>query len=228
VKEDDQPHMGWGWMTELLPYIGHDELYQKIDFKKQFFRDPNRSLGNTVIQQFLNPADSRHTVKEFSPYRGMAYTHFVGVSGIEDKRQVVAAALPRSDPRAGVFGYDRIARPDEIKDGQSNTIMVIGTEMIAPWIEGGGATIRGAREPYFSGVTGSQFGTKGQQGAISLMADGSVRLISNSIDPKVFRDLCTIHGGEKVDMGAFPLKEDFFTAPPPKSSPAKSSPGKSR
>jgi hypothetical protein len=222
VKEDDQPHMGWGWMTELLPYIGHEDLYRKIDFKQPFYRDPNRTLGNTVIEQFLNPADNRQTVQEYSLYRGMAVTHFVGVSGVEDKRQVVAAALPRSDARAGVFGYDRLAKPSEITDGTSNTIMMIGVEMPRPWIQGGGATIRGAREPYFGGVTGSQFGTRGQSGAITMMADGSVRLVPSSVDPKVFRDLCTIHGGERVEMGPFPAKEEFFGSPAVKPSPAKS------
>jgi hypothetical protein len=221
VEEDDQPHMGWGWMTELLPYLGHENLHRKIDFKRHFYRDPNRSLANTVIDQFLNPADNRRTIQEYSLYRGMAVTHFVGVSGVEDKRQVVAAALPRSDPRAGVFGYDRIAKPAEIADGTSNTIMLIGVEMPRPWIQGGGATIRGAREPYFGGVTGSQFGTRGHNGAISMMADGSVRLIPASIDPKVFRDLCTIHGGERVEMGPFPLKQEFFSSPSARPSPVK-------
>jgi hypothetical protein len=213
VEDDDQPHMGWGWMTELLPYIGHSELHGKLDFKKQFYLEPNRELANTVIPQFLNPADSRRQLKELSLYQDMAVSHFAGVSGIEDRRQVVAAALPRSDPRAGVFGYDRIAKPSEITDGTSSTIMLIGVEMPRPWIEGGGATIRGAREPYFGGVTGSQFGTRGQRGAIVLMADGSVRLIPSSVDPKVFRNLCTIHGGETVDMAPYTSKEDFFGAP---------------
>jgi hypothetical protein len=210
VEADDQPHMAWGWMSELLPYIGHEELHRKIDFKKPFFRDPNRSLANTVIPQFLNPSDNRRKIREFSFYRGMAVSHFAGVSGIEDRRQVVAAALPRSDPRAGVFGYDRIAKPSEITDGTSNTVMVIGVDMPRPWIQGGGATIRGAREPYFGGVTGSQFGTRGQNGAIAVMADGSVRLISSSVDPAVFRRMCTIRGAESVDLAPFPPKEDFF------------------
>ena len=82
-------------------------------------------------------------------------------------------------------------------------------------------SIRGAREPYFGGVTGSQFGTRGQQGAIALMADGSVRLIPSSVDPKVFRNLCTIHGGETVDMAPYTSKEDFFGAPAA-ATPAKS------
>jgi len=32
------------------------------------------------------------------------------------------------------------------------------------------------------------------------MADGSVRQINASIDPAVFKAMCTIHGGETVDL----------------------------
>jgi hypothetical protein len=33
-----------------------------------------------------------------------------------------------------------------------------------------------------------------------MMADGSVRLISENIDPAVFRAMCTMHGAESVDL----------------------------
>lgn len=134
---------------------------------------------------------------------GPAFTHFVGMAGIEDARNVVAAELPRTDPRAGIFGYDQIAKPEEITDGASNTLMLVSSgKIVGPWAAGGGATVRGARAPYFDSITG--FGTAGDPagGAIVALADGSVRRISKDIDPAVFRALCTIHGGEKVDLPA--------------------------
>jgi prepilin-type processing-associated H-X9-DG protein len=124
------------------------------------------------------------------------------MSGVEDSRNLVAASLPRSDPRAGIFGYDQTARSDEITDGAGNTILLISAgKIIGPWASGGGATIRAARAPYFDSITG--FGTAGDPGgAMVAMADGSVKRISKDIDPAVFRALCTIHGGEKVDLSA--------------------------
>ena len=111
-----------------------------------------------MIPAFLNPLDDRKTWKGY-PLQGLALTHFVGMAGIEDARNVVAATLPRSDPRAGVFGYDEVATPEQITDGTSQTIMVMGSGTMAnPWIMGGGATVRGAREPYFDKVSG--FGTR--------------------------------------------------------------------
>jgi hypothetical protein len=101
-----------------------------------------------------------------------------------------------------VFGYDRIARASDITDGTANTILLIGTgEVAAPWVQGGGATIRGARQPYFDKFTG--FGSRGlpAPGAYVLMADGSSRVISATIDPEIFKAMCTIHGAEQIDMG---------------------------
>ena len=78
-------------------------------------------------------------------------------------------------------------------------MMVGAGELASPWIQGGGATVRGAREPYFDKLTG--FGTRGKSGSgsVVMMADGSTRFLSGDIDPDVFRAMCTIHGGESVD-----------------------------
>jgi hypothetical protein len=79
--------------------------------------------------------------------------------------------------------------------------MMIGTgEVVASWVMGGGATIRGARQPYFDKFTG--FGSRGlKSGAYVMFADGSARVISANVDPEIFKAMCTIHGAEQIDMG---------------------------
>ncbi|MBI3863939.1 MAG: DUF1559 domain-containing protein [Planctomycetia bacterium] len=196
----DVPEEHYSWLTELLPYIGHESLYRKFDFQKPWHSPFNGPYAEALIPSFLNAADPRKTWNE----RGippMGVTHFAGMSGIEDRRNVVAAMLPRTDPRAGIFGYDSIARQSDITDGTGTTIMMIGTgEVINPWVRGGGATIRGARQPYFNPLTG--FGSRGlgAPGAYVLMADGSARVIMGTVDPEIFKAMCTIHGAEQVDM----------------------------
>ncbi|HZN34872.1 MAG TPA: DUF1559 domain-containing protein [Pirellulaceae bacterium] len=194
------PSAHFSWMTGLLPFLDHDETFDKLNFSQPLTQQANLQVGATVIPQFLNPLDSRQRWKGY-PLDGLALTHFVGMSGVEDARNVVAAKLPRSDPRAGVFGYDEVARAEQITDGQSQTIMVVGGgELANPWLFGGGATIRGAREPLFDKTSG--LGTKGLAGGgtLAIMADGSVRQINPQIDPAVFKAMCTIHGSEKVDL----------------------------
>ncbi|MGQ0637554.1 MAG: DUF1559 family PulG-like putative transporter [Planctomycetaceae bacterium] len=191
---------GYSWMVELLPFVGYGELYTLFDFNKSWTEKENRLQTFATVPAFLNPADPR-THWEGRPHEGMALTHFVGVSGIEDRRGGPAAALPRSDPRAGVFGYDEVARLSDVTDGASQTIMVVGSGAVqAPWVQGGGATIRGARPPYFDKYTG--FGSRGlaPHGAYVLMVDGSARVVSADIDPDVFKAMCTIHGAEQIDL----------------------------
>ena len=52
-------------------------------------------------------------------------THYVGVAGVGAD----AATLPLSDPRAGVFGYDRKTSLRDIKDGHSTTMLL--TEVLS-------------------------------------------------------------------------------------------------
>jgi hypothetical protein len=191
--------VSYSWMTELLPYVGYESLYRKFDFSKHWAMPFNAPYAEVVIPAFLNPADPRSTYDGMGPPLGA--THFAGMAGIEDGRNVIAAELSRSDPRAGIFGYDKVARFNEITDGLGQTIMVIGTgEVVSGWVSGGGATIRGARQPYFDKNSG--FGSRGLKtpGAYVMFADGSARVISASIDPAVFRAMCTIHGSEEVDL----------------------------
>jgi hypothetical protein len=199
-EDDDMIFDQFSWMVDLLPHLGHEALYAKFRFDTPWRRDPNLQLCVEVIPQFLNPADDRRRWKGY-PYHNVALTHYVGMAGIEDRRNVVAGELPRSDPRAGVFGYREVARPEEITDGLAQTIMILGSgELAGPWVQGGGATVRGAREPYFDDITG--FGTRGMapKGVITMFADGSVRHVSANIDPKIFRAMCTIHGADNVDL----------------------------
>jgi hypothetical protein len=199
VGESDVEQMHFSWMVELLPYLNHREAYNRFRFDKPLTEGTNMRAATQVIPEFLMPGDDRKTWKGY-PFPGLGLTHFAGMSGVEDSRNVVAAKLPRSDPRAGVFGYKEVAKASEITDGTSQTIMIVGSGKLAnPWAMGGGATIRGAREPYFDNLSG--LGTKGPSGgSVVVMADGSVRHVSSNVDPKVFRAMCTIHGAESFDL----------------------------
>ena len=200
----------YSWLCELLPFLGHEQIYSQLDFRQPWTHATNAKVATAVVPEFLNPADDRQRWTG-SQFRNLALSHFVGLSGVEDRRTVVAAALPRTDPRAGVFGYDQVARREDITDGLGQTILLAGSgEVVAPWIQGGGATVRGAREPYFDPLTG--FGSRGLagRGTVVLMADGSTRHLSAEIDPSVFRALVTIHGAEPVDASPLGPAIDSF------------------
>ncbi len=207
VPNEDLAFYHFSWMCDLLPHIGYEHHYNNIDFNKPWMQQS--SATTMQISQFLDPTDERRTVQVAGGLFGT--THFVGMSGVEERRNDVAAHFPRSDPRAGVFGYNEIARPTQITDGISQTILIIGAgDFIGPWVQGGGATVRGAREPYFD-QTISYFGSRGaRRGALSVMADGSVRVISADTDPSVFKSLCTINGSDSVDKETLGKAFDNF------------------
>jgi prepilin-type processing-associated H-X9-DG protein len=114
---------------------------------------------------------------------------------------VDAPGLPKEDKRAGIFGDDRTVALADVKDGLANTMMVAESSALSgPWFAGGRHTVRGldpTRQPYIG--FGRQFGgIHVAEGANVLMADGSVRFIKDSIDPKVFEAMSTMAGGEMV------------------------------
>ncbi len=193
---------GTSWMVHLLPFMGHQALYKKLNPKWPLSHPENAKLNHAVIPEFLNPADPRLQWSGV-PYADMGLTHFVGMSGVESEEGPLAATLDRNDPKAGIFGYNQIATPDQITDGLSSTIMMIGSgELASPWAVGGGATIRGARPNSFAPKTG--FGSAGgpKAGAYVLFADGSVRFVSAEIDQQVFNAMSTTHGKDTVDLPA--------------------------
>jgi hypothetical protein len=79
--------------------------------------------------------------------------------------------------------------------------MLIGSESLpGPWVQAGGSTVRGAREPYIDPQTGFHSAGVEGGGVYVLMADGSMRTITKNVDPKVFKAMCTAHGGDSVDL----------------------------
>jgi hypothetical protein len=220
--EDEVIIYQMSWMAQVLPFMGYDRIHKKIDFKKSWTEGENYRSAQYRIPQFLAPGDDRKSWEGYQ-FPNLGLTHFVGMSGVEDARQEVAAALERTHDRAGIFGYASIAKESDITDGKNQTIMVIGSgELIGPWMAGGGVTVRGARAPdidektgektydYFNSLDG--FGTRGQSGPQTMFADGSVRVLNPKMDPSVFRAMCTMHGKETVDLkDVGETKEKFAT-----------------
>lgn len=127
---------------------------------------------------------------------------YIGVAGVGAD----APVLPSGHPRAGIFGYARATKFEDIRDGTSATMAVIETTRDhGPWTAGGPASVRGvdpATRPYIG--HGRPFGGYHPGGANVAFADGSVRFVRASIDAKVFEAIATAEGGEELAPGAIP------------------------
>jgi Protein of unknown function (DUF1559) len=194
------PEERLSWCVVVLPYLEKEDLHKQLDTARGWRAEENRPAVREMVKFFLCPANTHLTADG-----GLALTHFVGVAGVGRD----AAALPAADPKAGFFGYDRTVARRDIKDGTSNTLMVIETSADnGPWAAGGRATVRGLdpdTQPYLG--RGRPFGTvhyaprfagTAQAPANAALADGSVRTLSESISARTFEALATIAGGDEV------------------------------
>ncbi|HEY7329934.1 MAG TPA: DUF1559 domain-containing protein [Gemmataceae bacterium] len=207
---DWRPDQRISWMREVLPYLANGEFKDiNPDPAKGWYDDPkNIRAGLTVIPQFVTPIKSETDMSFYVVYPNLpvksaaqwAATHFVGMAGVG-----LDAAEYRPDDASkaklrGVFGYDHETKKEEIKDGLAETIVLIQVppEPKAPWIAGGGSTVRGVSEDLDCVKPFVCTEYQGKRGSFAIMADGKVRFIPETINPKTFQALCTIAGGDKV------------------------------
>ncbi len=181
------------WHAGILPYLDHAvpanrkwlDVSGAIDRKRSWGDPDNAVAANTTISIFLCP---NHPT--YDPMVRPATAHYVGCAGLGAD----AASLPKGDERAGFFGYDRVLRRDDlIKKGASSTLMVLETtNQNGPWIAGGFPTVRGVPEVDHLIGFDAPFGGCHAGGMNALFADGSVRPLSDTIEPKVFQDLARL------------------------------------
>jgi hypothetical protein len=190
-------------MADLLPFMGHNEIYSRIDFEKSWRDKENYLPSMALIPQFLDGRDPNRS--RYIHYPGLDYevaaTDFVGIAGIGLDAADYSDKDPELAKKLGILGYDRVTKVADMKDGLENTILMlqIPSAYKSPWIAGGGSTLRGVPEtrsvqPFVS------MQPDGKKGTMALMADGSVRFISETIEDDVFKAMCTYKGGEKVDV----------------------------
>lgn len=191
------PEERLSWIVALLPYLEQGSLYQRFDMKKGYA--DNLSAAQTRLYIFLCP-DS----KEAATLDGV--TNYIAMSGIGRD----PASQPAGAAGNGFMGYDRLTSMKMIDDGASNTIALMETDFgLGPWARGGSSTLRGfdpADLPLygdgrpFGGHAADKRWFGGQPAGMNVaLADGSVRFLRSSIDPKRLAAAITIAGGEPVD-----------------------------
>ncbi|MFO0429448.1 MAG: DUF1559 domain-containing protein [Planctomyces sp.] len=183
---DLEPDERLSWGYSILPFLEQGNLYEQLDGKSGWEAESNASGVQLTVPAFVNPSQPG---KRPNPSSG----DYVGIAGVGEN----AAMLPKNDPKAGVFGYNRSCRIADITDGTSNTIIITdASEPNASFLAGGRATIRSfSQKPYLNGPDG--IGSH-HVGIVQMaLADGSVRAVSVNIDESVLEALATKAGGEE-------------------------------
>ncbi len=178
-----------------LPDLELEELWVQLHTDRAWDDESNERIVNTRIGVFRCPDRAQSSVETPMP------TPYIGIAGLGTD----APFLPKGHPRVGIFGYDRQTALKDITDGQSYTMVVVESGRVrGSWLAGGPATVRGldtAELPYLG--SGRQFGGLHPTGAYVAFADGSVRFISDTVDPRIFEALSTIAGGERLPDDLF-------------------------
>jgi prepilin-type processing-associated H-X9-DG protein len=192
------PRRGISWMASVLPLLaeGHsvNQAYQKlagqIDPTSPWDDPANKTALNTPVRAFLCPGHS-----DFDPNRPPGLTHYVGMAGVGAN----AIDLPRTDPKAGMFGFDRGVKQVEITRGLTYTLMVLETAHDnGPWLAPGFPTVRGLApdvEHYVG--EGRPFGGLHTRIMNVLWVDGSVRPVNEDVPGELLRRQATIRSEMK-------------------------------
>lgn len=179
------PEKRLSWIVGIYPFVEASDIYNKIDHKKGWDAEENRFAALIDLRILHCPG-----YPEGPPVSTLVPTHYLGISGIGDD----AIALPREDPDAGIFGYDRPVELKDFKRGRGETFLIVETSRArGAWTSAGSPTTRGLisdGSPYIG--VGAQFGGNHRSGANITFADASVRLIDKSIDPVVFESMATL------------------------------------
>jgi prepilin-type processing-associated H-X9-DG protein len=161
------------WRVLLLPFLEHQWLYDQYDFSQPWDSPQNINLTFQMPAVYACPADPNA-----QPQSETSYLLIVG---------------PRT-----MFPNDRSTATNDISDGLSNTIMVVETRAAGiSWLE---PKDLDARQITFlvNGGVSPDIGSYHAGGVHVLMADGTVRFLSNGVPAEFMEALSTASGGESV------------------------------
>ncbi|MCH7686119.1 MAG: DUF1559 domain-containing protein [Planctomycetes bacterium] len=162
------PH---SWRVALLPYLAQQELHRQYNLNEPWDSPNNKNVLAKMPDVFRDPhMDGKSTSSAYFVLTGDA-TVFDGEEGTSFR---------------------------DIRDGTSNTILVVEAKRNIPWTKPADIPYDADPKKDFPKLGGFYKG-----GFHVLFCDGSVRFISEDIDVTLLRALFTIDGGEVVSRDDF-------------------------
>ncbi len=122
------PSHGWAYL--LLPYIDQTDAYKAYDQASNWSSVNNRAARRFTIRMLMCPSvgtDPR-TAPDPSPTYPAAVSDYAPVSGVGDRLCVHLGFTPTTFPtsqRVGALETNRATRIEEIRDGTSQTILLV-------------------------------------------------------------------------------------------------------
>jgi prepilin-type N-terminal cleavage/methylation domain-containing protein/prepilin-type processing-associated H-X9-DG protein len=195
------------WSAFLLPYIEQENVSRLFDFNARYNAASNQEATRRVIPTYLCPSTSRrepgragNTTGDRNgngcndPGDGMGCTDYGGVFGYN---------LPGEPLNNGVMIYNRSICAAHVRDGASNTMIVVedtgrGWRMDGEWANG--ENIFMVSRP-INTEQNNEIWSDHPGGVNGLFCDGAVHFLSESLDQATLTAICTRARGEVVDAG---------------------------
>jgi prepilin-type processing-associated H-X9-DG protein len=166
------------WRVAILPYIEEVSLYNQFHLDEPWDSPHNLPLASQMPRVYACPSNPTQ------PAPGQAQT----APGQTTYRVIVG---PHT-----IFPVDKAVRFAEVTDGLSNTILVGETR--------GGVTWSAPDDlPFDPNAWAMGFGSFHAGGFNVLFADGSVKFIKLTVNPKTLEALTTRDGGEVIDSSSY-------------------------
>ncbi|REJ71724.1 MAG: DUF1559 domain-containing protein [Planctomycetota bacterium] len=187
---------GYCWSAQILPYVGHAQLYNQFDFRR-----PPSTQDDWLLEPldvFRCPSDTLEPINELRG--GFATSNYSGNFGSKplprwlpsEMSQFWPGTMPTPDESDGILWCNSSVRIRDITDGTSNTIMV-GERCVT---SGGGiwpavtsnhhendAVTDGSHQSRLNDNYAS-FSSRHADGAHFLKCDGAVTFVSDDIDSR--------------------------------------------
>ncbi len=172
------------WRVHVLPFVDQNPLYQQFHLDEPWDSDHNKTLIEKIPPAYVSPN-----------HEDLA------------KQGKTVYLVPTG--KGAAFEGDEGRGIREFTDGTSNTILAVEAHADAAVIWTKPDDLALDFKNLFKGLKSARVG-----GFHALLADGSVRFISDAIDVSILKALFTRGGGEAVDFGAIDVPVGAVAAVP--------------
>jgi prepilin-type N-terminal cleavage/methylation domain-containing protein/prepilin-type processing-associated H-X9-DG protein len=220
---------GWGWSAALLPFMEASNTFAQIDSRLPVADPVHAKVRLFSVPNFVCPSDPGPNLFEIAADSGQVHGHpapGAPPENIDDGAKLFSIAKSNYVGMFGTFELDNAPNGGDgifygnshtkfrdIRDGLSNTLMVgerdsrLGGSVWHGYISGAvepAARIVGVADhsPNHPGGHFEDFRSLHTGGVNFAKADGSVRMISQSIDQAIYQAMATIAGNEPLSDDA--------------------------
>jgi beta-lactamase regulating signal transducer with metallopeptidase domain len=164
------PH---SWRIDVLPYIEQDALYRQYHFDEPWDSEANKKVLEQMPAVFRHPQDDPKSTNS-------SYYVLVPEKLLEEKSAPGGGAFAPEGGFPTAFSNKNGMSFAHITDGTSNTLAIGEAKRDIPWTKPEDILFDPAKDP-------PKLGGYTKEGFHAAFCDGSVRFISNSIDPKILK-----------------------------------------